>query len=67
MIQKTMEVKATINQSNDCWVLCLLINDQVIKSYTFDRLIEALDCACLLQIHVSNESDLPLNQYYKVG
>ncbi len=47
------------------WVLTIETDDQVIKAYTFSKLIEALDTASLLQLRVDNE--LPINQYYKVG
>ncbi len=47
------------------WVLTIETDDQVIKAYTFSKLIEALDTASLLQLRVDNK--LPINQYYKVG
>lgn len=58
-------MQVTINQSLDTWVLCITSGDQVIRAYTVNRLIDALDMACTLQLHVDNEDELPLRQYYK--
>lgn len=52
------------------WVLRIASNtgtcQEFVTRYTFKRLIDALEAACLLQIHVTNAALLPLNQYYKV-
>lgn len=45
------------------WVLWLMRDQHVIKSYTFKRLIQAIDAACALQLHVNNLDELPLKQY----
>ncbi len=49
------------------WVLCISKNDQVIKAYASEKLIDALDLANLLQLHVSNIAELPLTQYANQG
>jgi predicted restriction endonuclease len=36
---------------------------QVLKLYTVNRLIEALDLATQLQLHIDNIETLPLTQY----
>lgn len=56
-------VKVTINQSLNVWVLCISFGDRVIRAYTRKRLIDVLDVACKLQLHVDNANELPLNQY----
>ena len=47
------------------WSLTVKNRHQLIKVWTFPRLIEAIDMANQLQFHVSNIDSLPLNQYYK--
>lgn len=56
-------MKTTINQALDTWVLCIQTNEQLYKSLTFEKLIDAIDCASMLQLHVDNIDDLPLPQY----
>lgn len=56
-------MRVTINQSLDVWVLCISFGDRVIKAYTRPRLIEVLDVAYVLQLHIDNVDELPLNQY----
>lgn len=45
------------------WILCITRDRQVIRSFTAKRLIEVIDVANLLQLHISNIDELPLNQY----
>ncbi len=56
-------MRVTINQSLDKWVLCFHVDEIVYNSFTFNKLIEALECASLLKIHIANIDDLPLPQY----
>ncbi len=56
-------MRATIVSYHGLWVLRFKLNGQMIKSYTFKRLIEAIDTASVLQLHVSNIDALPLTQY----
>lgn len=56
-------MKVTINQSLNCWVLCISRNEQVLKVYTRKTLVALIDVACVLQLHVDNISELPLTQY----
>lgn len=60
-------MKTTINQSLSQWVLCISQGEQVIRSWTFESLGEALDTAFLLQLHIDNEDTLLFNQYGKRG
>lgn len=60
-------MQVTINQSLDLWVLCIASGEHVIISWTFTRLMEAIDMASLLQLHVDNVADLPLEQYLNRG
>lgn len=45
------------------WALTVNDMNGVIKVWTFRTLIDALNLACALQLHVNNISELPLNQY----
>lgn len=45
------------------WVLTIESADQVVYAKPCRRLIEAIDTACSLQLHVDNLNELPLNQY----
>lgn len=51
------------------WVLRIATglgtDQELVTRYTFKRLIEAYEAACLLQLHVDNEHLLPLRQYAK--
>lgn len=63
----SVEIKQALNQ----WYLIIrvdLIDDvcQVNRLLAFDRLQDALDSACILQLHVDNSAELALNQYRKV-
>lgn len=39
------------------------VDSQVIRLFTVSRLIEALELASTLQLHVDNISELPVSQY----
>lgn len=56
-------MSVTINQSLETWVLCFSLNGQVINSYTVKKLLEAIELASVLQVHIDNINDLPLRQY----
>lgn len=56
-------MSVTINQSLETWVLCFSLNDQVINSYTVTKLLDAIELASVLQVHIDNINDLPLRQY----
>lgn len=58
----TLEIK---RKCGETWFLIVSKDGQVFKFWSFCRLIEALEMASTLQIHVSNADELPLNQYYK--
>lgn len=59
-------IKVTIVQKcKGTWFLMLTKDSQVIKFWSFTKLIYALDTASLLQLHVDNADELPLNQYLK--
>lgn len=62
-----MKTNVNIKQVRFGWTLTITVKGQLIKSWTFKKLIEALDTACVLQVHVDNADELPLNQYFKAG
>lgn len=62
-----MKVLVLVVQWHNQWQLVFLINGQVSKSYTRKKLIEVLDLANELQVHVSNADCLPLSQYRKAA
>lgn len=39
------------------------VDSQTLMLYTVERLIEAIDLASTLQMHISNIAELPLTQY----
>lgn len=45
------------------WCIVCTFNGQVLWALAADKLIEAIDLANTLQIHVDNIDSLPLNQY----
>lgn len=53
--------------SDNMWHLQIVREDswnvQVLKMWTVNRLIEAIDMATLLQLHVDNINELPLSQH----
>lgn len=56
-------MRVEINQSIGAWLLVVKHNGIVVKTWSHKRLIEALDTACRLQLHVDNENELPIRQY----
>jgi hypothetical protein len=56
-------MKTLIVKHNENWHLNLTLNGNVIKSYTFKRLVLAIERASELQLHVNNIDELPLTQY----
>ncbi len=54
-------------QACGTWALIVQSDSQLLNYFTTARLIEALELACTLQLHVDNTDELPLNQYYKVA
>ncbi len=60
-------MKILIKPRRGVWVLLLVNNDHLIKSFTFKRLIDAINTASELQLHVSNIAELPLTQYANQG
>ncbi len=45
------------------WTLLVVINSQAYELFTDTRLTYVIDAASLLQLHISNIDELPLNQY----
>jgi len=63
-----METKVLVFNQNGKWVLRILVYDEDKKTVTEiakDKLIEVIDIACLLKLHINNEETLPVNQYLK--
>lgn len=55
-------MKTTIQSILNSWVLTIESDDQIMFA-RHGRLIELIDLACTLKLHVDNISTLPLNQY----
>lgn len=49
-------------QSQD-WHLISLRDGQVFRVWSHSRLIEAIETACTLQLHIDNIAELPVSQY----
>lgn len=53
------------------WVLKITTyqaNDQAMYStYMFKTLVDALQAACILKLHVDNNDELPIKQYLKIA
>lgn len=52
------------------WALTIVVTQNrktEYKTYTFDKLIDAMLGASILKLHISNSDDLPLNQYKKAA
>lgn len=60
MGKTNVEIK---NKCNGTWFLVMSRDGQVIKFWSFTKLIHALETASLLQLHVDNVNELPLSQY----
>ncbi len=58
-------MKVTIVKILNQWVLSIGTDQQIYKAYTFNKLIDAIDTASCLQIHIDNECELPIKQYGK--
>lgn len=59
-----MKYDVQINQGRSgYWALTISFEGSVYRAWSFKRLIEALDMASVLQLHVSNIATLPLRQY----
>ncbi len=56
-------MKAYVRPIMGRWVFTIESTDQVVYSKLCNRLIEAIDTACNLQLHIDNVNELPLNQY----
>lgn len=61
-----MKPQTLIYKVGSRWLLCLVCKQQT-RIFTAQRLIDLLDTASLLQIHIDNADELPINQYYKAG
>ncbi len=59
--------QVTINQAINCWVLCIQIDGQLIRSYSATKLIDVIGLATTLQLHITNIDELPLSQYLNQG
>lgn len=57
----TVNIRLIVTQ----WVLVIEDVHKVYRAWPCNKLIEALDMACVLQLHVDNETELPLRQYSK--
>ncbi len=57
--------KVYIIQTEAKWSLRIKKGDQVFRVWQFKRLIEAIEMASALQLHIDNIESLPLNQYSK--
>lgn len=53
------------------WILRIAVNiglpGYCVTKRAFGRLVEALDAANILRLHIDNAHKLPLNQYYKAA
>ncbi len=56
-------MQVIIKQLYGVWILSVENSEQVIWFYTDRRLISVIDMANTLQLHITNISELPLNQY----
>lgn len=60
-----------IREACNTWVLQITCNigmpQEFVTKRVFAKLIEALDAACALQMHVDNNEELPLKQYRRVS
>lgn len=56
-------MKTTIKTILNAWVLTIESADDKILFARHGRLIELIDLACTLGLHIDNISTLPLNQY----
>lgn len=54
---------AEVFQSGTNWHLMLSIDDRVTNLWSKGKLIEVVELASCLQIHITNLSELPLTQY----
>lgn len=59
-------MRVQIEQHLNQWCLVCLCNDQVICAFATNKLIEVIDLANQLQLHIDNIDELPLPQY-KIG
>lgn len=51
------------NKCGGTWFLMIKKDGQVIRFWSFIKLIEAMETACILKLHIDNMSELPLKQY----
>lgn len=58
-----------IKEVDGSWTLQIKCNigtvNEFVKTKNFKKLIYAMEAASILRMHIDNELDLPLNQYYK--
>lgn len=59
-------IRVEVFQDFGFWLMIVYRPDtgQLIKLWSFKRLIQALELACTLQIHINNADELPIKQYY---
>lgn len=55
-------MKVTITQSFDLWIL-VIQSDSTYRIFPHQRLVEALETASTLKVHVDNIDELPVSQY----
>ncbi len=60
-------MRVLVVQKSGFWLLVFKNRDQVSRSYTFKRLLQAIEQASILQLHISNIEALPLTQYLNQG
>lgn len=58
-----MRTKVIVSQDATGWKLVLTIDGRIHKLYSRKRLIEVIELAKVLQVHITNIKSLPLNQY----
>lgn len=62
-----MKTTVLVHKRFGKWILSITIYDQngmdIVTVIEKDKLIEVIDIACLLQLHIDNEVELPLRAY----
>lgn len=58
-------MKVFVNKIMSVWVLTFETEDQVVRTIQHRTLIDAINTANILMVHIDNIDQLPLTQYYK--
>lgn len=66
-----MQTTVVVTQMNTGWLLKITSytgdNEPMVSQFTFDNLIDTIEAATILRVHIDNNSVLPLKQYKQVG